>query len=165
MEYVYLNGALKPSTNEDDGILPADYHKNSAEIASWLITLAGYRISESIVDLLGRWGACRSNICCRGLYIAYRAYWTWWYNRIAFSAGLESWTSLSLTRVQVSGPAMSRYLARRTKGDEQWHMNLNRSLESSHHKSTLSDCPLLKPWRCRTTCVIPTHIGDSLLTS
>lgn len=52
IEYVYLNGALKPSATEQDGVVPTDYQRKSSAVASRLIVLAAYRISDAMTQVL-----------------------------------------------------------------------------------------------------------------
>jgi hypothetical protein len=54
-EHAYLKGQLKGSKNQDDGIvLPNDYKGQATDVAERQIVLAGYRISDAMVDACGQ---------------------------------------------------------------------------------------------------------------
>lgn len=55
IEQVYRRGTLQGSTEKDNGAaLPNDYINKVKEVAERQIMLTGYRISDTMVDLLGR---------------------------------------------------------------------------------------------------------------
>jgi hypothetical protein len=55
VEHAYRKGQLKGSTDHGDGIvLPNDYAKKAVEIAEAQIVLAGYRISNAMVEAFGK---------------------------------------------------------------------------------------------------------------